>query len=394
MTQALTGLRVIDFTQNVSGPVATMLLGDFGADIIKVEPPKGDVMRQTGETHVAGEAAYFFSVNRNKRSITVDLGTPEGRELARALVSQADVVFENFRPGVAERLGIGYQEVRVLNPRVIYCSTSAFGREGKHAHRPGMDPVVQAMAGVMQLTGSPATGPLKTGLAIADVITPLLTLYGVMLALHVRHQSGVGQRVDVAMLDASVFSMMPREAYYFATGKEPERMGNAHYEIVPYNSYRTSDNRYLMIIAHNDKYWEKLIDALGADELKTDARLANKSGRYRHRDVVDHGLSQAFAKHSLAQWQELLTEAGVMFAPVRTFDEVFNDARIRDELLIEVDHPKAGKVTLVGNPIQLSETPVNVFRAPPMLGEHNEEIIAELGLCSEWLDYQAARGNA
>ncbi|WP_296560680.1 CoA transferase [Pigmentiphaga sp.] len=378
MNNALHGLRVIDFTQNVAGPVATMLLGDFGADVIKIEPPEGDVMRKTGETRVGGEAAYFLSVNRNKRSVVLDLDTPNGRQTAQQLAATADVVFENFRPGVAERLGIGYDTLRDMNPGLIYCSTSAFGRTGPDTARPGMDPVVQAMAGVMQLTGDKDSGPLKSGVAFADVMTPLLSLFGVMVSLHARQATGTGQRVDVAMLDASIFGMMPREAFYFCTGGTPPRMGNAHYEIVPYNTYRTSDGRHIMVIAHNDKFWRILAEATGARALLQDPRLADKAGRHGHRHIVDAGLAQAFLAHSLEHWQRVLTQAGAMFAPVRTFDEVFNDPGVRERLLVHVEHPKAGQLTLVGNPIQLSGNPPQVRYPPPLLGQHTEEVLREM----------------
>jgi len=379
MSNALAGLRVIDFTQNVAGPVATMLLGDFGADVIKVEPPEGDIMRKTGETQIGGEAAYFLSVNRNKRSVVLDLTTEQGRQAAQVLASTADIVFENFRPGVAERLGIGYDTLRESNPGLIYCSTSAFGREGVHTGRPGMDPVVQALSGVMQLTGDERSGPLKSGVAFADVMTPMLSLLGVMVALHARHSTGRGQRVDVAMIDASIFGMLPREAYFFATGKTPPRMGNAHYEIVPYNTYQTADRRHIMVIAHNDKYWRILAQAMGATNLLDDPRLGHKAGRHQHRAVVDEGLASIFKEQPLAHWEKVLGNAGAMYAPVRTFQEVFEDEQIQDRLLIEVQHPKAGSIKLVGNPIKMSETPAAVQLPPPLLGQHTDEVLSRLG---------------
>ncbi len=241
-----------------------------------------------------------------------------------------------------------------------------------------MDPVVQAMAGVMQLTGDAQSGPLKMGVAFADVMTPVLSAFGLMVALHVRNTTGRGQRLDVAMLDAAIFGMMPREAYYFATGGTPGRIGNAHYEIVPYNTYETSDARHVMVIAHTDKFWRLLVEAVGAADLLADSRLATKGGRHENREVVDAGLARQFATQPLAHWQEVLTKAGAMFAPVRTFDEVFNDPRIKRDLVIEVDHAKAGTIKLVGNPIRLSETPSVARRAPPVLGAHTEEVLAEL----------------
>jgi crotonobetainyl-CoA:carnitine CoA-transferase CaiB-like acyl-CoA transferase len=377
---ALQGIRVLDFTQQVSGPLATMLLADFGADVIKVEPPEGEAMRRTGETFFAGEAVYFLSLNRNKRGIVLDLATPEGRETAQRMAREVDIVAENFRPGVAERLGIDYATLSAQNPRLIYLSTSAFGRDGPDSKRPGMDPVVQAMSGVMQLTGDERSGPLKAGMPFSDVVTPLMSTIGVLAALQARNITGRGQRVDVAMIDASIFCMLPREQYYFSTGRTPARIGNSHYEIVPYNTYETSDGRFVMVIAHTDKHWQMLANAAGAGHLLTDARLERKAGRLANRDLIDHELGKAFASKPLAYWNQVLSEAEVMFAPVRTFEEVFEDPRIKRNLVTEHEHSVGGKFRLVANPINLSETPATTRRVPPMLGQHTQELLAEFGL--------------
>jgi crotonobetainyl-CoA:carnitine CoA-transferase CaiB-like acyl-CoA transferase len=380
MSSALEGLRVLDFTQMMNGPFGTMLLADFGADVIKVEPPEGDTMRKTGETFLGDDAVYFLTLNRNKRSIVLDLNTPEGRQTAHRLAAQVDIVVENFRPGVAEKLGIGYDVLQPLNPRLIYCSTSAFGREGPDSKRPGMDPVVQAMSGIMQLTGDERSGPLKTGMPYADLITPLLSTIGVMAALQARHRTGRGQRVDLSMIDATIFSMIPRDAYYFATGETPGRVGNAHWQIVPYNTYETSDGRHIMIIAHTDKFWRTLAGALEAPELLADERLATKEGRLAHREIVDSGVAAGFKRRPMAYWNQKLLESGVMFSPVLSFPEVFEDPRVQRDLVVEVDHARAGKFKLITNPIRLSETPPSTHRAPPILGEHTLEVLQQFGL--------------
>ncbi|MCY1294603.1 Acetyl-CoA:oxalate CoA-transferase [compost metagenome] len=310
----------------------------------------------------------------------IDLTTAEGKAQAHRLAAQVDIVVENFRPGVARKLGIDYETLKTLNPRMIYCSTSAFGREGADAKRPGMDPVVQAMSGIMQLTGDENTGPLKTGMPYCDLITPLLSTIGVMAALQARNVTGRGQLVDLSMLDATIFSMIPRDAYYFATGETPGRIGNAHWQIVPYNTYRTADDRHIMIIAHTDKFWRTLAEALEAPELLADQRLATKDGRLAHRDVVDQGVAAAFAKQPLAHWNDKLLEAGVMFSPVLTFPEVFEDPRVQRDLVVEVDHPRSGKFKLITNPIRLSETPPSTRTAPPVLGQHTDEVFAEFGI--------------
>ncbi|MEE6442676.1 MULTISPECIES: CoA transferase [Pseudomonas] len=380
MTGALQGLRVLDFTQMMNGPFGTMLLADFGADVIKVEPPEGDTMRKTGETFLGDDAVYFLTLNRNKRSIVIDLTTPEGQAQAHQLAAQVDIVVENFRPGVAKKLGIDYETLKPLNPRMIYCSTSAFGREGADAKRPGMDPVVQAMSGIMQLTGDENTGPLKTGMPYCDLITPLLSTIGVMAALQARNVTGRGQLVDLSMLDATIFSMIPRDAYYFATGETPGRIGNAHWQIVPYNTYKTADDRHIMIIAHTDKFWRTLAEALDAPELLADQRLATKEGRLAHRELVDQGVAAAFAKQPLSHWNDKLLTSGVMFSPVLTFPEVFEDPRVQRDLVVEVDHPRAGKFKLITNPIRLSETPPSTRTAPPVLGQHTDEVFEEFGI--------------
>jgi crotonobetainyl-CoA:carnitine CoA-transferase CaiB-like acyl-CoA transferase len=380
MEAALQGIRVLDFSQHVSGPMGTMLLGDFGADVIKVEPPSGDAMRKNGETLFAGDAIYFLSVNRNKRSIVIDLATAAGRETAHQLAAQVDIVVENFRPGVAGKLGIDYDTLKAINPRLIYCTISAFGSDGADSSRPGMDPVVQAMSGMMQLTGNESSGPLKTGVAFSDVVTPLLSIIGVLAALQARNVTGRGQKVAMSMLDASIFCMAPREAFYFSTGDTPARIGNAHYEIVPYNTYVTADQRHVMVIAHSDKYWRILAQAVGAEQLLNDTRLDTKVGRVAHRVIVDGGLADAFASQPLAYWEDVLSQAGAMFAPVRTFPEVFEDPDIKRDLLIEMDHPSAGKFRLVGNPIKLSDTPYSARRIPPGLGQHTDEILTEFNL--------------
>lgn len=390
MSSALEGLKVLDFTQMMNGPFGTMLLADFGADVIKVEPPAGDTMRLTGETFLGDDAVYFLTLNRNKRSVVLDLTTPEGQHTAQEMAKQVDIVVENFRPGVAEKLGISYETLSSLNPRLIYCSTSAFGRTGPDSIRPGMDPVVQAMSGIMQLTGDEQTGPLKTGMPYSDLITPLLSTIGVLAAIQSRNKTGRGQRVDLSMLDATIFSMIPRDAYYFATGETPGRIGNAHWQIVPYNTYRTSDDRHVMVIAHTDKFWRVLAAAVGADELLADERLKTKDGRLAHRDIVDAGLAEAFAKQPLAHWNEKLLEAQAMFSPVLNFQEVFEDPRVQKDLVEELDHPTAGKFKVVTNPIRLSETPTSIRRPPPTIGQHTDEVLREFGLAPHEAEQPAA----
>ena len=375
----LDGLRVVDFSQMMAGPLCSMLLGDLGADVVKVEPPEGDAIRRLGETFIGGETDYFLSLNRNKRSVTVDLKTEGGREVVGRLLARADVVLENFRPGTVERLGLDYERVRAANPAVIYCSVSGFGREGADAARPALDPVIQAMSGIMQLTGTAESGPLKTGFPFADFTTPLMATVGVLGALYRRLLTGEGQRIDLAMVDAALFGTIAREGYYFATGRTPERLGNEHYQVVPYNVYTTADGGHLMVIAHSDKFWRALVTAVGDAALGEDPRFQTNGDRLRHREEVNRRLAERFHSAPLDEWSRRLAAAGALFAPVRTFPEVFGDARVRREMLVEIEHATAGRLTLLANPLRYSETPATVRRPPPRLGEHTREVLGELG---------------
>jgi CoA:oxalate CoA-transferase len=379
----LEGVRVVDLSQMMAGPLCSMILGDLGADVVKVEPPEGDAIRRTGETRVAGESEYFLSLNRNKRSIVVDLKQRAGQELVRALAAGADVLLENFRTGTAERLGLGWDALRPLNPRLVYCSVTGFPRDGGDAGRPALDPVIQAMSGIMQLTGTPESGPLKTGFPFADLVTPLFATIGVLGALHARERTGSGQRIDVAMLDATIFSTIPREGYYFATGCTPARLGNEHYQIAPYNVYETADGRHVMVIAHTEKFWRALVTALGDAGLGTDPRFATNAERCRHRNALNAALAGGFRQAPLDVWTERLNAAGVIFAPVLTFPDVFGDPRIASRMVARVQHATAGTVSVLANPLRYSDTPASIRRAPPALGEHTREVLAEAGYSDE-----------
>jgi len=382
MTTALHGIRILDFSQMMAGPLCTMLLGDFGADVIKIESPEGDSIRRTGDTLIGGETEYCLSLNRNKRSIVLDLKTEDGQAVVRRLAADADVVVENFRPGTAERLGIGYEQLRQGNPRLIYCAMSGFGTDGPHRDRPALDPVIQAMSGMMQLTGTQDSGPLRTGFALSDYITPMFAVSGILAALHARHASGTGQRIDLSMLNATIFSMVPREGYYFATGKTPARIGNEHYQIVPYNTFDTADDRQLFVLAHTDKFWRALLRVLNDSGLETDSRFASGRDRIANREALNRRLSELFMKETAAVWMERLSAEGVIFSLVRTLDEVFSDPSVQEDMITYVDHPTAGRIPLLSNPLKLSGTPTSVRRPPPRLGEHTESILREIGMAS------------
>jgi formyl-CoA transferase len=379
MNTALKGLRILDFTQMMTGPFATMMLGDSGADVLKVEQPGGDPFRRSGETTLGGDGAFFLGVNRNKRGIVLDLKTDEGRAAALALAAEADVLVENFRPGLTERAGLGYDALKEINPRLVYCSISGFGRTGPDRNRPALDMVIQAVSGVMQVTGTEESGPLKTGFPFSDLVTALIATIGILTALQARERTGEGQRVDLSMLDASIFSQVPRDVYFDLTGITPGRMGNQHWDIVPNNTYATADGRDIMIITINEKFWQVLCDALDANELKTDPRFATKAARLANRGLVDARLAEIFASRDLAHWEKALSAAGAIYGAVRTWPEVFSDPHVVETLLKTLHHPKGGAFKVINNPLQFSATPTQITRSPPMLGEHNADVLTPEG---------------
>lgn len=372
---ALKGLKVLDFTQMMTGPMGTMLLADAGADVIKIEQPSGDPFRKSGETTLNGTGAFFLAVNRNKRGIVLDLKTPEGLATAKALAAEADVFVENFRPGFTEKLGLGYEALKKVNPRLIYCSITGFGQTGPDRNRPALDMVIQAMSGLMQITGSKESGPLRTGFPFSDLVTALLSTIGILTALEARHKTGEGQRIDLSMMDASIFSLVPRDVYFDATGHTPDRLGNEHWDIVPNNTYATKDGREVMVITINDKFWGILCDAIGAPSMKTEPETATKGARLKNRDLVNRRLSEIFATRTLAEWDPILLTAGAIYGPVKTWPEVFGDPKVQADLIRTIDSSSAGQFKVINNPLNFSATPTEITLAPPGLGEHNDAII-------------------
>jgi len=380
----LQGLRVLDLTQMMAGPLGTMLLGDLGADVVKIEAPDGEISRTMGDTFVGGESDFFLSLNRNKRSVVLDLKTRAGVDALKALVVRADVLIENFRPGTAERLGIGYDTLQQINPRLVYCAVSGFRSDGPDRDRAATDPVVQAMSGLMSLTGTPESGPLKTGFPQGDFAAPLFATIGILSALLRVRGGGSGQRIDVSMFDCALFSMIPREGYYFARKEAPPLRGNAHAQIVPANTYRTADGRHLMLFAHTDKFWRLLLEVLGDAELAS-AAFATNAQRVQRRDEVDARIAALVVTRSMAAWDEQLTAAGAMFAPVRTMEEVLEDPTVRATMVNHIEHPRAGHISTFGNPIRLSAAPAAAHRPPPLLGQHTDEVLRD------WLRSEAVR---
>ncbi|MES1975613.1 MAG: CoA transferase [Pseudomonadota bacterium] len=378
MMASLEGIKVIDFTHMIAGPLSTMLLADLGADVLKIEPAEGETARHLGDPIVGPHTDYFLAFNRNKRSMVLDLKAPKDLDLLLTLIADADVVVENFRAGTMERLGLGYETLKALNPRLVYAAVSGFGPTGASAHRPAVDPIIQAMSGIMQLTGTEESGPLKTGFPLGDYVSPLFATIGILAALMERNTTGLGKRVDVAMMDAMVFSIIPREGAFFALGKEPVRRGNGHSQMVPANTYLTADGRQIYLFVHSEKFWKVLTAMLGDEELANDPRFARNALRLQHREEVDRRIAAAFAAHPLSYWEPKIDSAGAPAAPIRTFSEVFSDPSIRDTMLATMRHESGDIIHLLKTPICFDGERPAIRRAPPELGQHQEEVLADV----------------
>ncbi|MFQ5684106.1 MAG: CaiB/BaiF CoA transferase family protein [Candidatus Binatia bacterium] len=372
----LDGIRVLDLTRALAGPYCTMFLGDLGAEVVKIERPHvGDDSRGWGPPFLGDESAYFLSINRNKRSVTIDMKSPQGIELVRRLARISDVFVENFRPGTMERLGLGERELRGLNPRLIYASLSGFGADGPMKNYPGYDLIMQAWGGFMSITGMADGEPTKVAVAIIDVVAGLMLGKAIMAALFARERTGVGQRIDTSLLEAEVACLIPFASDYLASGKIPGRLGNAHPNIVPYQSFKTQDG-YLVVGAASEGNWRRLCEAIEMPELSDDSRFAKNAQRVENREELIRLLSAVFLKRDSATWIRLLGEGGIPCAPVNTIDQVFSAPQVlHRKMLIEVEHPTAGTVRMAGLPLKLSNTPASVRLAPPVLGQHSEEVL-------------------
>jgi len=376
---ALDGLRVLDLTSQLSGPYCTMLLGDLGADVVKVERPgHGDEMR-AGAPHLAGESAPFMTINRNKRSVAIDLKTPEGLTVARRLAAQAEVVVENWRPGTAGRLGLGYEAVRDLNPRVIYCSISGFGQTGPYAGRGGFDRIAQGMSGVMSINGEEDGPPLPLPLPVADIGTGMFAALAILAALHARARTGQGQAIDTSLLETPIAWSVYEAAGFFATGEVPARLGQGHRTNAPYQAFRTADG-WINIGGGSPTFWPLICHVVGADALVDDPRFATSALRVQHRKALEALLEVRFRTAPTAAWLERLEQAGVPAGPILTYEEVFADPHVRQrDMVVEVDHPQAGRTRVLGIPYKLSATPGGIRRPAPRLGQHTDEVLRELG---------------
>ncbi|MBB6214410.1 CoA:oxalate CoA-transferase [Anaerosolibacter carboniphilus] len=387
MKQALEGIKVLDLTRVLAGPYATMVMADMGADVIKIEAPEvGDDSRQFGP-YIQNESAYFMSLNRNKRSITLNLKAPKAKELFIEMVKKADVVVENYRPGTMEKLGLGYEELKKINPRIIYAASSGFGHSGPYSKRAAYDAVVQAMGGIMSITGPKGGKPTRVGPSIGDVTAGLFTAIGVLAALNYRNNTGVGQKVDVAMLDCQVAILENAIARYVVTGEAPKPAGNRHSSITPFEPFETSDGE-IMIAAGNDALFVKMCEVFGTEEWAQDERFKTNPLRTKHVEELVPLITEVTRTKTTKEWQDLLDKAGVPNGPINTIDKVMEDPQVlARDMIIEVDHPVAGHLKMAGVPIKMSETQGIVRTHAPLLGQHTEEILKELlGMSTEEID--------
>ena len=381
----LHGVRVLDLTRVVAGPYCSMFLGDLGAEVVKIEQPvAGDDTRGWGPPFTGGESAYFLSINRNKQSLTLDLKSKRAAEILRALAKRADIIIENFRPGTMERLGLGEKDLRRINPRLIYGSLTGFGADGPMSDWPGYDLIVQAWGGLMSITGMPDGEPVKVGVAIIDLVAGLMLGKAIVAALYVREKTGVGQRIDTSLLEAEVASLINVGSNYLIGGNIPARWGNAHPNIVPYQHFKTADG-YLVIGVASETIWKRFCAAVGEGALIDDPRFSNNAKRVENRSTLIGLLSVMFSKRDNDTWFQLLTRAEVPCAPVQTIDQVFHAPQVlHRKMLLDVDHPTAGKIRMAGIPVKFSDTPAAVRKPPPLLGQHNEEVLRN------WLGMSAA----
>ena len=374
----LSGLTVLDFTRVLSGPYCTMLLADMGARVIKIEQPgRGDDTRAWGPPFVNGESSYFLSINRNKESLTLDLKSASARPIIDALLERADVLVENFRPGTMERLGLSYDTLRTIHPRLVYCSISGFGQTGPRSAEPGYDAVIQGEAGLMSITGAADGPPYRLGVAIADIVSGMFAAQGVAFALLARGRTGRGQRVDIGMLDATAALLTYQAGIYFATGATPGRMGNRHPTIVPYETFEASDGDFVVAVG-NDEQWRRFCRIVEADTLAADDRFATNRARVINYKELRPLLAERLKRRSRNDWVEALKADGVPCGSVRAVSEVLEDQQLDARSMIEtLHHVSAGAIRVLGVPVKLSDTPGSVRSAPPALGQHTEQILSQ-----------------
>ena len=378
--KALEGLKVLDLTRALAGPFCTLMLGDHGADVIKIEiPGSGDDTRHWGPPFIEGESAYFLSINRNKRSLTLNFKEDEAKEIFLRLAGDTDVIVENFTPGVMDRFGLGYDVVKSVNPGIIYTSISGFGQDGPYHRLPAYDQIMQGISGLMSLTGEPDGEPQKVGIAVSDIGAGMWAAFAVMAAVHHRSRDGEGQYIDVSMLDGQVAWLTYQAATLFANGKPPARLGAAHPNLCPYQAFMCNDGKFINIAVGSERIWDRFCEAMDLEELGK-PEYATNGDRVTHRSVLVPYLQQIFLAKPVAQWVESLQKFSVPCGPINDLADVFADPQIEArDMLQEMVHPTVGKIKQTGIPVKFSLTPGGLDMPPPLLGQHNVEILASLG---------------
>lgn len=377
--QPLDGVRILDFTQQMAGPFCTMLLGDMGADVVKVEKPDGDDIRRAGPPFIGRESAAFLSINRNKRSIVLDLKSQGGIAVAKQLIHKSDVLVQNMRPLAMNKLGLGYDTLKISNPKLTYCTISGFGSTGPYASRPGFDLIAQGMSGLMSITGHPGGPPARNGVPITDLNAGIYAALGILCAYLNRLKTGRGQHIDSSLLEAGLAYTIWESAIFFSTGVAPGPVGSAHPLTAPYQAFNTKDG-HVVIGAANQANWVRLCNAIGRRELLTDSRFNNNSLRMENRDSLVSTLQKTFADKPTLHWLKILERAGVPAGPINNLSDTYRDPQIQArDMVVELDHPTAGKIRNIGIPVKLSDTPGSIRLPAPILGQHTDEILLENG---------------
>ena len=379
MAYSLEGVTVLDLSRVLAGPFCGMMLADMGADVLKIEEPEGGDESRTWPPFVAGEASGYLSMNRNKRNMTLNLKASEAQDILKKLAARADVLIENFRTGTMEAFGLGYDVLQTINPRLIYCAVSVFGRSGPYKHKAGYEALMQAFSGVMSITGEPDGPPLRCGVSFLDLGTGMMAAYGVMNALFHRERAGTGQRVEVSLFETALSLMSYHAVGYLLEGNVPQRQGSGHPMIVPYQVFRTQDGE-MFIVGSNQRLWTRLCQALRREDLLQDPRFASNTERVKHRHLLVPVLQGETQKYPTRQLNEMLDEAGVPCAPVNTLDNVLTDPQtlVRD-MIVDIPHPLIPDLRLLGLPVKLSASPGDVRLPPPLKGQHTEEVLTDLG---------------
>ncbi|HEX7102607.1 MAG TPA: CaiB/BaiF CoA-transferase family protein [Nitrolancea sp.] len=376
MAGALDGIRVLDLSRVLAGPYCTMQLGDMGAEVIKIEQPgSGDDTRRWGPPWAGGESAYYLCANRNKKSVTLNLKDERARDILRELARQSDIVVENFKVGALDRMGIGYEALSAVKPQLIWCSITGYGQDGPYADHAGYDFVAQGESGLMSITGEVDGEPMKEGVAVVDITTALFAANAILAALHARERTGRGQRIDAALMPSAVAWLANVGSSYLVSGEMPKRYGNAHATIVPYQTFKARD-QWIIVGVGNDRQFQALCTMLGIPEIATDARFATNPQRVEHRDELIALLAEIFVTDDGARWLEGMSAAGIPCGPINTIDQVMTHPQIEHRgMIVDVPHPTAGSVKVVGPPFIMSDTPAQVRSHPPLLGEQTDEIL-------------------